>query len=78
MSKKKKSVAKATKKSDDKLIVIGTPKKDDPTPKRKYRITIQERKTKYAPTEKMRSFMIHDHTGRTTIDSIKKRLELKK
>jgi len=42
--------------------------------KKKYRIIIQQRKTKNSELEACRSFMHYDITGKSTISSIKKKL----
>lgn len=44
-------------------------------PKKKYRVTIQERKSERCDEETMRSFMVYDFKGMSTIDSVKKKLE---
>jgi len=64
----------------NKYIGLGNPKLKtikEPTakPKRIYRILVQERKSEKCDTETMRSFMIHDYKGMSTIDSIKKKLQ---
>lgn len=43
-------------------------------PKRKYRILVQERISEKCDTEKMRSFMVYDFDGRSTVDSVKKKI----
>ena len=43
-------------------------------PSKKYRILIQERKSSGNEVEKMRSFMIYDFRGNSTVDSVKKKL----
>lgn len=44
-------------------------------PKKKFRVIIQERLAQGNHIEKARSFMVYDFNGRTTIDSLKKKLE---
>lgn len=62
--------------------IIGKAKMETKTkftnkPKKKYRVIIQERKSVGNTIEKSRSFMIYDFTGRTNVDSIKKKLQKK-
>jgi hypothetical protein len=56
-------------------IIIGNMKNSDGTdkrPKRKYRILVQERLSENCDTEKMRSFMVYDFNGKSTIESVRK------
>lgn len=60
-------------------IIFGKPKTTSKTtyvgtPKKKYRINIQQRATKDNKIEIMRSFMIYDFKGNTQIEKIKKKL----
>lgn len=57
-----------TKKSEERtVLVMGDVKK-------KYRIIIQERKSKSDKLEKCRSFMLYDYTGKSNIDTLKDKL----
>lgn len=53
-------------------IIIG--KENGRTPKKKYRVLIQERDAENSDLCSMRSFMIFDFKGKTTIDKITKKL----
>ena len=67
-------------KMEQEIIKIGNPKtiqKITSIAKKKYRVLIQERITTENDTERMRSFTIHDFTGKTNIDSIKRKLQKK-
>lgn len=61
------------------IVYLGKPKfvkvfKLLNNPKKKFRIIIQERKANGNKLERARSFTLHDLTGNSTIDSVKKRL----
>ena len=61
-------------------IFIGKPKVETESkviskPKKRFRIIIQERLSSGNKIEKCRSFMIYDLKGRSTVDSIKRKLE---
>ena len=42
--------------------------------KKKYRVIIQERKTKTNNKERMKCFTLYDYTGKSNIDEVKKKL----
>lgn len=56
-------------------VEMKTIKKFQNKPKKRYRILVQERKSDKCDSEKMRSFMIYDFKGMSTVDSIKRKLQ---
>lgn len=56
---------------DEKTLVIGRETKDG-IPKQKFHVSIADKKNKLT-----RTFVIHDFTGKSSVDSIKKRMVLK-
>jgi len=56
-----------------KHIIIGKPNKEN-KPSLKYRINIQQRCTQKHNVQNMKSFMIYDYDGKSTIEKIKNKL----
>jgi hypothetical protein len=54
-------------------VIIGK-QKEGKKPSKKYRVIVQEKPVTGNKNQGMKSFMIYDYTGRSTINSIKNKL----